>query len=117
MQEKIVADFFSFQYIVLGIIVRRKHLREIVSDLWKTFDPESRVRIAHNFFSYKFVNNFCKRNRFSFRRMRKKRLSINIEEVAEYSREYSEVLAALPWSRVLNMDETPFNFVFLRGEV
>ena len=48
---------------------------------------------------------------------KKKRSSINIEEVAEYSREYSEVLTALPWSRVLNMDETPFNFVFLRGEV
>jgi hypothetical protein len=40
-----------------------------------------------------------------------------MEEVIKFTHEYAEVLQRYPWGRVLNMDETPWNFVFLRGEV
>ena len=50
VQERAVADLIRIQYVVSGIIVRRKNLKAILFDLWKTFDPETRVRVQHNFF-------------------------------------------------------------------
>lgn len=117
VQERAIADFLRIQYIKTGRIVRRKHLRTIFFELWKSYDPENRSNVSHNFFSYHFINNFCKRNGLSFRRMRtKKRTIIDEAEVEQYAREYAEIFANIPWNRILNMDETAWQYVFCRGQ-
>ena len=117
VQEKAVADFLRIQYVKTGRIVRRKHLRNIMFELWKSFDPENRGLTSHNFFSYHFINNFCKRNGLSFRRMRKKkRTEIDSEDVDRYAKEYAEIFASFAWNRILNMDETAWQYVFCRGQ-
>ena len=42
VQEIAIADLLRIQYVLPGVIVRRKHLREMFFDLWKSFDLESR---------------------------------------------------------------------------
>ena len=48
---------------------------------------------------------------------KKKRSEIDEEEVQKYGREFVEAFTSVPWNRILNMDETAWNFVFVRGEV
>ena len=118
LQERAIAEMLRLQYVLPGIIVRRKHLRAIFFDVWKSFDLEARGACNKNFFSNKFITNFCKRNNFSFRQMRKKKRSqISEEEVEVYCREFLEAYTNIPWNRILNMDETAWNFVFVRGQV
>ena len=118
VQEIAIADLLRIQYVLPGIIIRRKHLRELFFDLWKSFDLEARGKVAKKFFSNTFVHNFCKRNDFSFRQMRKKKRSVvDAEEVEKYGREFVEAFTSVPWNRILNMDETAWNFVFVRGKV
>lgn len=117
VQERAIADFLRIQYVRTGTIVRRKHLRVIFFDLWKSFDQENRANVKHNFFSYHFITNFCKRNGFSFRQMRKKkRTDIDEDDVDRYAHEYAEIFANFPWNRILNMDETSWQYVFYRGQ-
>ena len=117
VQERAIADFLRIQYIKTEKIVRRKHLRSIFFELWKSYDPENRSNVVHNFFSYHFITNFCKRNGLSFRRMRtKKRTEIDDAEVELYAREYADIFANYPCNRILNMDETAWQYVFCRGQ-
>ena len=117
LQEQVITDFLKIQYIKTGIIVRRKHLRSMFFNLWKSFDPEKRSDVAYNFFSYHFITNFCKRNGLSFRRMRKKkRTEIDEGEVEEYATAYAKIFSLFPWNRILNMDETAWQFVYVRGQ-
>ena len=48
---------------------------------------------------------------------KKKRSDVSQEEIDRYVQEYAEVFSEYRWDRIGNMDETPFNFVFLRGVV
>ena len=116
-QERAVADFLRIQYIIPGVLVRRKHLRRIIMNLWRSFNPNSRQR-AKDVVSYHFIRDFCKRQKLAFRKLRKKKRSeISSEEVAEYAKIYAEVFTSIPWNRILNMDETPINYVTARNEV
>ena len=116
-QERAVADFLRIQYIIPGVLVRRKHVRRIIMDLWRSFNPNS-TKKARDVVSYHFVRDFCKRQKLSFRKPRgKKRADISQEEVEEYALIYKEVFSSVPWNRILNMDETPLNYVSNRTEV
>ena len=93
-------------------------MRKIIFDLSKSYDPDNRERVVHNFISYHFLDGFCKRNGLSFRCMRKKKRSdIDEEDVNRYAYEYSDAFAHVPWSHILNMDETSWHYVFCRGQV
>ena len=117
-QEKIVADLIRVQFISHGIMMRRKHLKTILFTLWQSFDLDHRGHLPKKLFSNHFMKNFCKRNNFSFRQMRKKKRSeIDDAEVNEYVRQYAEAFSTFPWHRILNGDETPWNFVYYKGEV
>ena len=48
---------------------------------------------------------------------KKKRSDIDEEDVKRYAKEFAEVFSSIPWNRILNMDETAWNFVFVRGKV
>lgn len=116
-QEQAVADFLKIQYIIPGIVVKRKHLCILLRELWKSFDLERRADINDSF-SYHYVSDFCERNGLSFRRMRKKkRTEINQEEVSEFARLYLEVITKYHSDDILNMDETSWNYVFMRNQV
>ena len=117
-EEKIVADLIREQYINPGIMVRRKHLKRILFSLWQQFDIENRSFRTPILFSNHFITSFCNRQNFSFRRTRKKKRSEIIEsEVNQFHAELHEVFSQYPVHRILNMDETPWHFVFIRGEV
>ena len=64
-EEKNIYDFIRAQYIKTGIMVRRKHLKRSFM-----------IRL----FSNHIVRNFCKRNGFSFRMMRKKKGVISLNK-------------------------------------
>ena len=69
-------------------------------------------------FTHCFLKNFCKRNRFSFRAMRKKKRSeIDPKEVDEFVQKMTTVFQNYQKNRIANMDETPWNFVYNRGQV
>ena len=70
-QEAAVAEFLRIQYIATGRMVKRKHLRKILHDLWVSIDPITRQN-SKSLFSYHFLKDFCKRNGLSFRQLRKK---------------------------------------------
>jgi hypothetical protein len=38
--------------------------------VWKSFDLDTRGELTKNFFSIRFVDNFCRRNAFSFEKKR-----------------------------------------------
>ena len=117
-QERNAADFIRVQFINTGVMMRRKHLKSILYTLWQSFDLEKRSQLPKRLISNHFVKSFCKRNGFSFRRMRKKKRSdVNEEEVRHFLQEFAEAFSTYPWFRILNMDETSWNYVFLRGEV
>ena len=117
-QEKHVADLLRIQYINPGIMVRRKHLKSVLFSIWQSFDLENRGHLPKRLFSNHFLKDFCKRNKFSFRKMRKKKRSdIDEKEVDLFVNEYAEAFASYPWYLILNADETPWNFVYYRGEV
>ena len=116
-QEKAVADFLRIQYILPGVLARRKHVRRIIMDLWKSFNPDKAPR-AKNVVSYHFLRDFCKRQKLSFRNIRKKKRSIiDPNEVKIYAEEYAEVFGTIPWNRILNVDETPLNYVTATHEI
>ena len=68
--------------------------------VWKSFDLDTRGELTKNFFSKKFVDNFCRRNAFSFE---KKRSDID-KEVAQYELEFGKAFVTYPWHRILNME-------------
>ena len=68
--------------------------------VWKSFDLDTRGELTKNFFSKKFVDNFCRRNAFSFE---KKRSDID-KEVAQYVLEFGKAFVTYPWHRILNME-------------
>ena len=71
-----------------------------------------------NIMSYHFMKKICERNMFSFRQMRKKKRSeIKQEEVDIFTKELSEVIKDYGVDRVINMDETPWCFVYAHGKV
>ena len=116
-QEQAVADFLRIQYILPGIVVKRKHLRALLFELWKSYDLENRSNINDEF-SYHFVSDFCERNDLSFRKMRKKKRSeLDPQEIQKFAKKYFKALNKYPPELILNMDETPWNFVFMRGQV
>ena len=116
-QEEAIADFLRIQYIIPGIVVKRKHLRTLLFELWKSYDPEKRAHLNDQF-SYHFVSDFCERNDLSFRKMRKKKRSIlNQQEVEKFAKQYFKAMSKYPPDLILNMDETPWNFVFMKGQV
>lgn len=118
-EEEMVAYFLRVQFINPGIMIRRKQLSNLIFTLWQSMDLQKRGHLSKGkMFSRQFVKDFCRRNRLSFRKMRKKKRSdINEREVDAYLTTIAEIFASYPWDRILNMDETPWNFVFLRGEV
>ena len=117
VQEKAVADFLRIQYVIPGILVRRKHLRYIIRNLWQQYHPEAPLS-TKNRVSHHFLRDFCARHKLGFRKPRKKKRSdIKEEEVEQYAREYAEVIAIYPHERILNMDETPLNLLSTKTEV
>jgi len=115
-EERAVADLIRMQYVIPGILVRRKQLKNMLFQIWRQFDLSNRSKVVRNFFSYHFVSNLCSRNNLSFRKLRKKRRGeLKMEEVKEFSEEYVKLFTKYPPQRILNMDETPWNFVFHRG--
>ena len=117
VQEKAVADFLRIQYMIPGILVRRKHLRYIIRNLWQQYHPEAPLS-TKNRVSHHFLRDFCARHKLGFRKPRKKKRSdIKEEEVEQYAREYAEVIAIYPHERILNMDETPLNLLSTKTEV
>ena len=117
-EEKAVADFLRIQFLLPGIILKRSQLQDLLFDCWKSFDVESRSPHKKNFFSDQFVKGFCKRHRFSFRKIRRKRRSdLDADEVDQFARDLRDVATSYPRHRILNMDETPWNIVLMNGEV
>ena len=107
VQEKAVAEFLRIQYLLSGVIVKRKNLRDLIFDCWKSFDLPNRRQCSENPLSQHFETDFCRRNRFSFRKMRcKKRTNLNPEEVARFTIELRDVMMSYDFSNILNMDET-----------
>ena len=118
-EEREIADMIRTQYIQHNIIIKRKHLRKILINAWRSFDPENRIFLPQKrIFSYQFLKDFCKRNHFSFRQMRKKKRSIiDQNEVDEYTTEICNAFVNYGPRYIGNMDETPWNFVYKRGEI
>ena len=117
-QELFIADFIRINYIIPGFIVKRKHLRRQLHELWVSIDPPRRSRVTKVRVSHHFLKDFCKRHKFSFRRMRKKKRSeVSEEEVRQYAEEYMQIIQEYPMNRILNADETPWNLVFNKGDV
>ena len=116
-QEAAFAEFLRIQNIATGRMVKRKHLRKILHDLWVSIDPITRQN-SKSLFSYHFLKDFCKRNGLSFRQLRKKKRSdINEDEVIKYSYEYMEAFSQYPWRQIVNMDETNWQYNNLIGKV
>ena len=118
-QENEIADMIRTQYIQHGIIIKRKNLRKILINAWQSFDPEKRVHLpSKRVFSYQFLKDFCKRNHMSFRQMRKKKRStIDSKEVDEYTTQLCDAFKKFGPRYIGNMDETPWNFVYKRGQI
>ena len=115
-QEEAVADFIRIQYIIPGLVIKRKQLCSLLLELWKSLDPK-RVNMNEPF-SYHYVSDFCERNGLSFRNMRKKKRSeINQEEVNEFAKLYLNALMKYNSDDILNMDKTSWNYVFMRNQV
>ena len=47
---------------------------------------------------------------------KKKRTEIDEGEVEEYATAYAKIFSLFPWNRILNMDETAWQFVYVRGQ-
>ena len=118
-QEIQVADLIRTQYLQHHIMIRRKHLRRILFSCWQSYDLPNRQHILmKNIISYHFMKKFCERNMFSFRQMRKKKRSeIKQEEVDAFTKELTEVIEKYGVDGVINMDETPWCFVYAHGKV
>ena len=118
-QETNIAEMIKIQFIQFGVIIRRKHLRHILFEAWKSLDLENRQHHSgRKIMSSQFLKGFCRRNRLSFRAMRKnKRSTIDQREVDLYTQEICEVFRDYPKQRIANADETAWNYVFKRGEV
>lgn len=116
IEETNIADMIKTQYISYNVIIRRKHLKSLLYTIYQSIHPEQRV--SKKIMSYQFLKGFCKRNNLSFRDMRKKKRSIiKQSEVDQYTNELCEIFKKFDPSRIANMDETPFNFVYKRGKV
>lgn len=61
-QEQEIAELLRIQFIIPGAVVKRKNLLSMFFEFWKSFDLESRSNVKKNFFSYRFITNFCKRH-------------------------------------------------------
>ena len=118
-EEENVACFIKTQYVNTGVPMHPKHLRSTLSDCWKSLDLEHRSDLnTSNYFAYTYLKGFCKRHKLSFRTMRKKKRSlISDEEVNDFYKKRDEVFKKYAKNRIGNMDETSWNFVYLRGKV
>lgn len=118
-EEKNISEMITMQYLDHSIMITRKHLRSILITAYSSIHPDfSTIDDFKKMFSYKFLKMFCKRNHLSFREMRRKKRSIvNQEEVAQYTEEMKKAYSDFPKSRIYNMDETPWNFVYKRYKV
>lgn len=118
-EEESIACMIKMQFIDYHVMIRRKHLRRLLFNCWQSLDPEKRsALIDDRFMSRQFIKDFCKRNRLSFRTMRKKkRSSIDPEEVEKYLNILCKVFKKYPRNLIFNMDETAWNFVYKRGKV
>lgn len=88
-QEHQVAELLKMQYIDVGISVKRRHLKHILWEFYKSFDPEIREFLDRQRVSCKFVKAFCQRNNPPFRVIRsKKREKIDATRVAIYIHEF-----------------------------
>lgn len=118
-EESHVADFIKTQFVDSGVPVHPKHLRATLNDCWKSLDLDKRNELdTKNYFSYAYLKDFCKRNNLSFRTMRKKKRSLILDrEVNEFFEKRADIFRKYTTNRIGNMDETPWNFVYLRGKV
>ena len=81
-------------------------------------DLEKRDHLSkEKMFSRNFVKDFCQRNKLSFRKILKKKRSDIDDNVVNEFFTIADVFASYPCDSILNMDEKPWIFVFLRGEV
>ena len=75
-EEEEIANMIKLQFINYHVIIRRKHLRLLLYDCWKSIDPANRSLLDDDhFISKQFLKDFCKRHGLSFRMMRKKKRS------------------------------------------
>ena len=117
-QEQQISELLRMQYINVGIAIRRRHLKSMLWEFYKSFDPEVREFMDERRLSYRFINDFTKRNKLSFRMIRsKKREEVDQSQVELFITEVNNIIEYLPLNRIFNMDETPVNFVFLHGKV
>lgn len=116
-QEANISEFITTEYLHNGIGMQRKHLRSTLSECWKSFDLTNRGEVdTSNYFSHTFIDDFCNRNRLSFRKMRKKKRSIiRDSEVEEYFEKRKKIFQKYPKNRIANMDETSWHYVYNRG--
>ena len=119
-QEEDIATYIRDNYINPGRAVKRKHLRLIIFRCWQQQDITNRSStiLTKKMFTYKFLNNFCKRHHLSFRTIRgKKRSDVSESEVGNFRLKRQEIFDSFPRNRIANMDETSWHFVFARGHV
>ena len=118
-EEQNISDMIKAQFIKHGIIMSRQNLRDLLMGIWQGIHPDKQLQHSKkDTFSYQFIKQFCKRNRLSFRKMRKKKRSdISQLEVDNYIQELIDIFANYENSQIYNMDETSWNFVYLRGDV
>ncbi len=119
-QEEDIVQYIRENYIQPGKGVKRKHLRLVIFKCWQQQDIENRGTqvLTKKMFTYKFINSFCRRHRLSFRTIRgKKRSTISEKEVEEFRKKRAEIFKNFSSDRIGNMDETPWHFVFARGQV
>ena len=90
-EEILIAEFIRVQYVAPGIMVRRKHLQSIIFTLWQSMDLVNRQNSPKKRVSYHFLINFCRRNGFSFRKMRERRM-----ETMQYAAIMGAATAPLP---------------------
>ena len=57
-QELTVADFIRVQFINPGVMLRRKHLRNVLFTLWQSLDLEHRANVPKKFVSRHFLKDF-----------------------------------------------------------
>ena len=116
-EEENISEFITTEYLHNGISMHRKHLQSTLSDCWKSLKFLERSEFdTSRYFSRIFLRDFCKRNHFSFRKMRKKKRSeIPEEEIEEFFRRKEEIFRNYPPNRIGNMDETCWHYVYNSG--
>ena len=112
--ENIRNDFFAKNK---GLTNR--NLKNYLFRYWKSLDPRNRSHAdPKKTFSNHFIQNFCRRNHLSFRKVRsKKRSTIDPEEVKLCRFQLDYAFSHYPSKRILNMDETSWHYCYGRAKV